>query len=200
MLVLPLLAIAGRRLADRMAAGVDEERHGTEANDIPEFHDHVVIGGYGRVGEMVARVLDAEQIAYIALDLDAAQVAERRKAGQHVFYGDASRKEILERVGAGRARAFVVTPDDPEAARRMVAALREAWPEVAVHARALDADHARDLRAAGATFAVPEALEGSLQLAGRVLTHLGLPDDAVDNRLAHERAAEIKRLVTGVAS
>ncbi|CAN5143652.1 cation:proton antiporter [soil metagenome] len=195
MLLLPLLATAGRRLAEQIGHRQKERVHGTEAHDIPEFHDHVVIGGYGRVGEMVARVLDAEQIPYIALDLDAEQVAERRKAGQPVFYGDASRAEILERVGGARARAFVVTPDEPEAAKRMVLAIREKWPNATVHARALDADHARGLREAGAIYAVPEALEGSLQLAGRLLIYLGLPDEVVDARLAAERAVEIRRLL-----
>jgi CPA2 family monovalent cation:H+ antiporter-2 len=194
MLVMPLLAMAGRRLADRLAQKRGAEEHGTEANDIPEFHDHVVIGGYGRVGEMVARVLDAEQIPYIALDLDAGQVAARRKAGDPVFFGDASRGEILERVGGGRAHAFVVTTDEPAAAGRMVRAIKAAWPDAAVYARAVDADHARGLREAGAVYAVPEALEGSLQLAGRLLQYLGLPDDVVDSRLEFQRAAEIKRL------
>jgi CPA2 family monovalent cation:H+ antiporter-2 len=199
MVLMPLLAMAGRRLADRFTHNQREHEHGTGDNAVPELHEHVVIGGYGRVGEMVARVLEAEQIPYIALDLDAEQVAEKRGAGRHVFYGDASRKEILERVGAARARAFVVTPDEPEAAGRMVRAIRESWPDAAIHARALDADHARILRDAGAAYAVPEALEGSLQLAGRLLRHLGLPDEAIDNRLDFERTVEIKRLGGGTA-
>jgi CPA2 family monovalent cation:H+ antiporter-2 len=88
----------------------------------------------------------------------------------------------------------VVTPDAPAAAERMVHAIRSAWPNAAIHARALDADHARRLAAVGASDVVPEALEGSLQLAGRVLAGIGLPDDAIDARLAVQREAEIMRL------
>ena len=124
-------------------------------------------------------------------------VAAKRKAGRPVFYGDASRREILERVGGDHARAFVVTPDTPEAAERMVTAIRAAWPGAAIHARALDADHARRLAEAGATDVVPEALEGSLQLAGRVLGRVGLPDEAIDARLDVQRAAEIRLLAAG---
>jgi CPA2 family monovalent cation:H+ antiporter-2 len=151
----------------------------------------VVIGGFGRVGETVARMLDAEEVPYVALDLDGDLVAERRKAGRKVFFGDASRREILEKVGGGAARCFVVTTDEPDAAERMVKAIREAWPAAPIHARAVDADHARRLRAAGATDVVLEALDGSLQLAGRVLEELGLPDDAVDARIDAARTREI---------
>ena len=117
-----------------------------------------------------------------------------RTDGKPVFYGDASRREILRQVGGGAARAFVVTPDAPIAAERMVRAIRMAWPNAAIYARALDAAHARRLVAAGASHVVPEALEGSLQLAGRVLAGSGLPDDAIDARLAVHRGAEIRRL------
>lgn len=175
----------------------DGERHGVDTLAEGAFADHVVIGGFGRVGEMVARVLRAERIPYVAIDLDAALVAGERQAGRPVFYGDASRPEILARVGGNNARAFVVTPDAPEAAERMVRAIRAAWPKVAIHARALDADHAHRLVEAGATDVVPEALEGSLQLAGRVLGELGLPDEAIDARLDVQRAAEIRRLASG---
>ncbi len=192
MLATPLLAGIGRRIAVRLAARRDGREHGV--GDVPEFHDHVVIGGFGRVGEMVARVLDAEQIPYVALDLDAVRVAEKRKGGTPIFYGDASRREILERVGGGSARAFVVTPDAPAAAELMVTAISAAWPNAAIHARALDAGHARRLANAGASDVVPEALEGSLQLAGRVLSRIGLPDEAVDARLAVQREIEIRRL------
>src|SRR5262249_47044385 len=120
-----------------------------------------------------------------------------RRAGLPVFYGDASRREMLERVGGRAARAFVVTTDEPAAAERMVRAIRAAWPGAAIHARAIDAAHARLLTMAGATVVVPAALEGSLQLAGRVLGRLGLPDDEVDKRIAMQREAELARLAAG---
>jgi len=193
MLAIPVLAAAGRHAARFISARRMSRDHGVHREG-EELGDHVVIGGFGRVGETVASVLAAEGIPYVALDLDAALVASRRRAGRPVFYGDASRREMLERVGGGQARAFVVTTDEPAAAERMVRAIRAAWPKVAIHARALDADHARRLSEAGATDVVPEALEGSLQLAGRVLGRIGLPDEAVDARIAVQREAEIDRL------
>jgi CPA2 family monovalent cation:H+ antiporter-2 len=192
----PLLGLAGRKVGEYLAVRRERREHGIGAGT-ELLVDHVVIGGFGRVGETVARVLDAEAIPYVALDLDAERVAVKRRAGRPVFYGDASRREILERVGGANARAFLVTPDSPEAAERMVKAIRAAWPKAPIHARALDADPARRLTAAGATDVVPEALEGSLQLAGRVLSEIGLPDDTVDARLDVQRHAEITRLSGG---
>jgi CPA2 family monovalent cation:H+ antiporter-2 len=195
MIATPALAALGKRIGDAAGRRGHEAEVGVaEAGQEETFADHVVIGGFGRVGETVAGMLDAEEIPYVGLDLDGDLVAERRKAGRKVFFGDASRPEMLEKVGGASARSFVVTTDEPEAAERMVKAIRAAWPGVPIHARALDAEHARRLREAGATDVVPEALEGSLQLAGRVLEQLGLPDDAVDARIDHARAREIGRV------
>jgi monovalent cation:proton antiporter-2 (CPA2) family protein len=193
MIAIPALGAAGRYFASLLVARRGERHHGVDTIEDGAFSDHVVIGGFGRVGETIARVLDAEQIAYVAVDLDAELVAQRHKAGHPVFYGDASRSEILEKLGGGRARAFVVTPDAPGAAEGMVRAIRTAWSGTAIHARAVDADHARRLTAAGVTDAVPEALEGSLQLARCVLSRVGLPDDTIDRRLDVQREAEIRR-------
>lgn len=192
----PLLGLAGRRVGEYLAVRRERREHGI-GGGTELLTDHVVIGGFGRVGETVGRVLDAESIPYVAVDLDAERVAAKRGTGRPVYYGDASRREILERVGGANARAFLVTPDSPEAAERMVKAIRAAWPKAPIHARALDADHARRLVAAGATDVVPEALEGSLQLAGRVLREIGIPDDTVDARLDVQRHAEITRLSGG---
>lgn len=197
MIAIPALAGLGRRFGDSLVARQETAGHRVDDIEAGTFSDHVVIGGFGRVGETIARVLDAEQIPYVAVDLDAELVARQRQAGRQVFYGDASRQEILTRLGGASARAFVVTTDAPEAAERMVRAIRAAWPASAIHARALDPDHALRLTEAGATNVVPEALEGSLQLAGRVLGHVGLPDEAIDYRLDVQREQEIRRLSGG---
>ncbi len=194
MLATPALAAVGRRTGARLAARHDSARHGAGPASA-ELTGHVVIGGFGRVGRAVARLLDTTGIAYVALDLNSERVAMARARGRPVFYGDASRYEILRQVGGAAARAFVVTPDRPAAAERMVRAIRTAWPNAAIYARALDPDHAYLLTEAGATSVVPEALEGSLQLGGRVLAGLGLPDEAIDTYLAVQREAEIRRLV-----
>ena len=194
MLATPLIAAVGRRVGSRLAAHDDNARHGVGPTSAA-LADHIVIGGFGRVGRAVGRLLDACGIAYVALDTNADRVARARARSRPVFYGDASRYEILRQVGGAAARAFVVTPDAPAAAERMVRAIRTAWPSAAIYARALDADHAHRLEDAGATSVVPEALEGSLQLGGRVLAALGLPDDAIDAYLTVQREMEIRRLV-----
>jgi K+:H+ antiporter len=195
MLTIPVLAIAGRKLA----TVVGQKQAGKAAFDGFDrgaLSDHVIIGGFGRIGRTVGRVLDAERIPFVALDLDADMVAAQRRAGIPVFYGDASRREILERVGAERAQAFVVTTNEPYVTERMVRSILAAWPEATIHARALDANHAEKLAAIGVKDVVPEALEGSLLLAGRILASIGMPDDAISARLDVARQSEIRRLDT----
>lgn len=194
MLAIPLLGALGRKLAGRVKERADAARHGAREGEFDAFSDHVVIGGFGRVGRTVAQLLDVENIPYVALDLDADLCAREREAGRPVYYGDVSRKAMIEKVGGSRARAFVVTSDDPAASERTVREIRSAWPQAVILARARDAAHAQRLHALGVNAAVPETLEGSLQLGAEVLTAVGLPEDAVDTRIDYLRAKETRRL------
>lgn len=186
MMATPLLA-AGARLLGRRLQRSDDAEHAPPA-DAGAMSDHVVIGGYGRVGQTIARLLQAENVPFVALDTNGRLVSEQGKLGARVYFGDAARVEFLERVGADRARAFVVTVNAPRAAERMVAAARRKRPDAPVLARAKDGDHAARLIKLGAVGVIPEAVEASLQLGGRVLEALGIPDDAVAHRLAAVRA------------
>jgi CPA2 family monovalent cation:H+ antiporter-2 len=111
-----------------------------------------------------------------------------------VFYGDAGRPELLERVGGRKARAFVVTVNAPRAAERMVVAARSVQSDAKVFARAKDSAHAARLLEIGAVGVIPEAVEASLQLGGRLLEALGLPSEAVEQRLAMLRNRELDLL------
>ena len=112
-----------------------------------------------------------------------------RGAGLPVYFGDAGRAEMLARLGAERATVFVVTLDAPNAAERMASAVRQHWPSAAIIARAKDTEHAHRLSALGvAGLVIPEAQEASLQLAARLLTQLGLPDEVVVARTERARA------------
>ncbi len=166
MFLVPYLAAAGRYLARR-----NSRRGGVvvEPQDAQGLSDHVVIGGFGRVGQAVAERLEAKGIAYIAFDPDPGLVASEHAAGRPVFLGDASRGELLERAHSRAARAFVVTVDERAAAEEMVRTIRDAWPDAIVHARAKDSSHADTLLRLGATTAVPEVLDASAQLALNVL-------------------------------
>ncbi|MEW5931677.1 MAG: cation:proton antiporter, partial [Gemmatimonadota bacterium] len=171
MTVTPLLLLAGRLAGRRLAPApttleeVEEETH--------DLRGHVLVAGFGRVGRTLARVLESQRVAYVALDLDAERVAAARAGGAPVFFGDAARPEVLRAAGGGRARAAVVTLDDPEAARRTVEALRRLSPELTVLARARDVTHTGPLERSGADVVVPEVAEGSLQLGGALLRALG---------------------------
>lgn len=147
----------------------------------------VIIGGYGRVGRTIAQVLDAESLPWVALEADPYEVSASRKAGLPVFYGDATRKEVLLRAGANRCPAFVVTLDNPQLAERMVRAVREEWPDAKLFARAKDWRHADHLRRLGVDDVIPEAVEGSLQLAAHVLEGLGFEEDTIETRIEEER-------------
>jgi K+:H+ antiporter len=194
MMVTPLCAVGGRWLGRRLQH-VDH-RHHMPAESASELRDHVVIGGYGRVGQTVGRLLAAENVPFIALDTNGELVAEWRKRGHSCFFGDAGRPELLARVGAAEARAFVVTVNARQSAERMVAAARKGRPDAPVFARALDADHAVRLLELGAVDVIPEAVEASLQLGGRLLESLGLSEEAVTLRLEELREQERAQLET----
>ncbi|MBB5751671.1 cation:proton antiporter [Prosthecomicrobium pneumaticum] len=188
MIATPLVAPLGRRLAERLEARRAADRH-APADGGEAFADHVLIGGFGRFGAAVAAILDAEEVPWVALDRDAGRVERARAAGRPVYFGDASQGEMLARLGAARARAFVVTPDQPEAAERMVRAIAAVRPDAVIHARARDRDHALRLAAGGASDVVQEALESSFRIAGHLLEEIGFPEDAVERRIGEARRA-----------
>jgi CPA2 family monovalent cation:H+ antiporter-2 len=192
MLVTPILAVLARRAAARLEP-LDHAGQAPDA-DTAKLEEHVIIGGFGRVGQTIAQLLEREQVPFVALDPDAALVTEQRRRGRAVYFGDASRREILERAGAAHARAFVVTLDAPGAAERMVQSIMTLRKDAAVFARAKDAAHAARLARLGALDVIPEAVEASLQLAGRLLAGLDLPKEVVEKRLAEAREAEAAKL------
>lgn len=190
MLVTPLVAKAAEVLAGRMEREETTRAHQGNLAAIGDMEGHVILAGFGRFGRTLANTLQAESIAYIALDTDPGHVASARAENLPVFYGDASRLDLLNRAHIERCAAVVVTMDNPAAAERIVGEIRSTWPLVAVYARARDKAHAVRMMNAGATQAVPESIEGSLQLAGRVLSGLGATEEVVRRRLEHQRSIE----------
>jgi len=148
----------------------------------------VIIAGYGRVGQTVARLMDAAEIPYRALDLHADRVGQARRMGQHVYYGDASRTDVLRGAGLDDAQAVVITLDQPEHAERAAAAVRRVRPDVPLFARARDPGHAAELHRHGVTGSVAEALESSLQLGALLLRHAAHPPHDIDRLLDALRA------------
>jgi CPA2 family monovalent cation:H+ antiporter-2 len=136
---------------------------------------HVIICGYGRSGQNLARLLSPEKIPYIALDLDPDRVRQAAAAGQSVVFGDAARLQSLMAAGLARAAAVVVSYHDTPSALKILAQVRAHAPSVPVIVRTIDDSDIDRLRAAGATEVVPEAIEGSLMLAGHALALVGVP-------------------------
>ncbi len=187
----PLVALVASRMEALLRARGGAQALAPDAAEIGDLEGHVIIAGFGRVGRMIARFLEAQDIAYVALDLDATAVAFSRARSLPVYYGDAGRAELLRRVACDRAAALVVTVDDPAVAGRMLQQVRRDWPNLKIYARSRDAEHSRELLALGASEVVPETVEASLQLAGRVLEGAGVPDEAVDDLIDRMRRREI---------
>ena len=138
---------------------------------------HVIIAGFGRVGRRVSRILQAGNIPYLAIDSNADRVLDGRQEGFSVFYGDASRVDVLKAAGAGKASVLVCTLDQAVPAVRLVNILRQHHPGIAIHARGRDWQHCEQLLKAGATIAISETLEASLQLGGAVLSSMGFTEE-----------------------
>ena len=137
--------------------------------------DHVIICGFGRVGQNLARVLEQQGFEYVALDMDPRRVQAARQAGDPVIYGDGAQPEILQAVGLAHCSVLVLTFADPQGALGILKAVRELRPELPVLVRTQDDAMLDDLQRAGATEVVPETLEASLMLVSQVLLLLGAP-------------------------
>ncbi|WP_374675296.1 cation:proton antiporter [Ideonella sp.] len=157
---------------------------------------HIIICGYGRSGQNLARLLDPEQIPYMALDLDPDRVRQAAAAGQSVVFGDAARLQSLMAAGLARASAVVVSYHDTPSALRILDLVRQHAPHVPVIVRTIDDSDLERLREAGATEVVPEAVEGSLMLASHALALVGVPMRRV-LRLTREARDKRYRLLRG---
>jgi CPA2 family monovalent cation:H+ antiporter-2 len=188
----PLLLAAGRRAAGRLDHSA--AAHDPLARSAGELEGHVLIAGYGRVGQTLALLMESRGTPYLALDLNHERVAEARRQDLPVYYGDASRSEVLKAAGVERAQAVVITVDEPESASRTVQVVRRLAPELPVLARARDLAQCEELAGVGATAVVPEVVEGSLQLVAALLRQLGASRDEVEQILAEFRRETYGRL------
>ncbi len=166
--VTPILAWGGRRLGRRIDRALPKA---VPDSDQPR----AIVIGFGRVGRLVADMLDAHGKPYVGIDADTDLVAAARADGYAATFGDAARGHTLVRLGVETAPAVILTMDQPIAAQRLVKKLRAMHPDLPIIARARDVAHAAALYRAGASHAVPETLESSLQLSEAVLVDLGVP-------------------------
>jgi monovalent cation:H+ antiporter-2, CPA2 family len=141
--------------------------------------EHVVICGFGRVGQNIARVLEQTGFEYIALDVDPYRIRTGRQAGDPVVYGDAGQVKVLENVGLAHASVVVITFANPDVALRILRSVRELRADVPILVRTQDDTKLTELQAAGATEVVPETFEASLMLLSHLLLLVKLPVGAV---------------------
>jgi monovalent cation:H+ antiporter-2, CPA2 family len=190
MALIPLVSHLARRFASRLrAAGATP----SELLMRPTGRQrHAIVVGYGRVGKVVCALLKEHGIPYIAADFDASTVTRDRRDGHDVFYGDAADPKFLEICGLADAAGVIITIHTHQLIDDIVEHVRALRPDVLIVSRARDADHARHLYRLGATDAVPEAIEASLQLSEAALVGLGLATGPVIASI-HEKRDEIRR-------
>jgi CPA2 family monovalent cation:H+ antiporter-2 len=186
--VTPPLAKLGRAIGDRWESRSEFEDAARDLAQLESARGRIIIAGFGRVGRQLAKLLREQGIDFVAFETDARLVAKLRAEGHPVYFGDASRAELLQRVDAGHAPAIVLTMDHAASALHAVHGIRREYPAVPLYARSRDEKHARDLKLAGATIVVPETLEASLQLSAFVLEAMGLDAAHVDRLVDVERA------------
>ena len=190
MISIPLLAALGAKVGGRRISPLElpSEADGAASDVAPR----VLIAGYGRVGRLVGEMLRRHDIAWVAAEQDPRLVEAGRHAGETIFFGDASRSEFLLRCGLADAPALVVTMDNPDGAEAIVATARQLRANLTIVARARDARHAQRLYDLGATDAVPETVEASLQLSEALLVEIGVPMGLVIASI-HERRDEFRK-------
>jgi monovalent cation:H+ antiporter-2, CPA2 family len=199
MVLIPVLSFVGRRFAARLRAraGGPVASELTAAPTAPEQR-HAIVVGYGRVGKVVCALLKEHNVPYIAADSDSAIVTHDRRDGHDVYYGDATDPNFLEVCGLSRAAGVIVTIHTHDLIDDIVVHVRAARPDIMIVARARDAVHARHLYALGATDAVPETIEASLQLSEAALVELGVPTGPVIASI-HEKRDEIRHALQEAA-
>jgi len=189
--VTPLLAKLGQLAARRVDA------RGEIHAPLPALDSEApaaVLVGFGRVGRLVADMLATHGRNFIAVDSDVDAVTAARREGFPILYGDASRPELLDRLNLGHASALILTMDDPVLLVRLTRRVRASYPDLTIVARARDPAHAAELYRAGASDAVPETLESSLQLSEAVLVDLGVAMGPVIASI-HEKRAEMRQQI-----
>ena len=193
---IPLLSKLGKLLEQRMPAGANDPVAQIAVPD--DETPRVIIAGFGRVGEVVASMLDTHGVPYVAIDSDIRVVSKGRENGKQVFYGDMKSVDFLRRCHIGTARAVVITMDSRAAVDRVVAVARAERKDLQIIARAKDARHAAHLYRMGVSHAVPETIEASLQLSEAVLVDVGVAMGPVIASI-HEKRSEFQAQIQEAA-
>ncbi len=182
MALTPLLALLGKWCADKLQVYETRSDTKTAIEEVGELKNHIIIAGFGRVGQMLAELLSARMIPFVAIDRDMRRVTEGREKGYPVFYGDARQYEVLKAIGAENAKVAVITLNHVPPSVRAVTMMRRYFPDLPICVRIKDHKHQEKLLNSGARLVVPETVEPTIQLASSALHLMGVSQDEI-NRL-----------------
>ena len=191
MVLTPLLVYLAEVISNQFSP--EDQELVISENASNSLNNHVIIAGYGRVGQFVANILNDHSVPLVALDINAESVRQYRQKDQPVFYGDAARADILEQIGAEKAKLILITLDEPIAAIRVVQTVKKLWPDLTIIVRSRDAQHSDELYRYGADEVMPETVEASLQLATMTLEHSDVETNTISEYMEDIRAHDYRK-------
>lgn len=185
----PLVAHIGKKIAGTL------EKHAISRpesilEETIDLRHHVIISGFGRVGHTVSKLLESENISYVAIDIDSFMVSRERKQGVPIYYGDTTRTHVLKSLAIERARAIIITHNDTRVAIQTIHTIRDLGLDIPIIARARNIEQVQKLEKAGANLAVAEMFEVSLQLGGSLLREIGISDHEISRIIDIFRAED----------
>ena len=184
MLLTPLIVSLGNKLALKL----EKEPLKLESAYVPEESwKGVIIAGYGRVGRLVATMLEYSNIDFVAFDVDSKRVELGQKEGRQVYYGELSELEFINKIGLERVSAVIVTVDNHHTTSKIISHIRTLYPVLTIFSRSRDMKTRDTLLKHGATWVMPESVEGSLRLASEFLLSQGMPREEVFEILTYFR-------------
>ena len=189
--ITPILARIGHDVSRRVEM---RDNHADLSDGMNSVEPRTVVIGFGRVGRLVAEMLRVHNQAFIIVETDIDAVVQGRRDGYPVIFGDVSRPELLDRLHLGHAKALILTMDEPVLMNRLIKKVRAWMPDLPIVARARDAGHAAELYRSGASDAVPENLESSLQISEALLVRIGVPMGPVIASI-HEKRDEFRHRI-----
>jgi monovalent cation:proton antiporter-2 (CPA2) family protein len=193
MALTPMLATVGNWMDDKFESK-DVLKLQPSEGEVDDLRGHVIVAGFGRVGQMICQLLSERMIPFVALDVRSDRVAKGRDMEMPVYFGDSGSSAVLHSLGASKASCAVVVLDTPGSNYRCVWTIKKHYPNVKVYVRARDVQHGLNLERAGASAVVPETLEPSLQLAAAVLQEMQMPPDEVAMAIDDYRRKHIGEL------
>jgi len=193
MVATPALFQIGDWISDRLETRSEKDA-GVFDIEPEEKNGQVLIAGFGRVGQTIAKLLTDVDIPYIAIDIDRNRVKECRAREMPIYFGDANQLSVLGAAGVEHARAIVITLDQVKSVNQIVLQLHNKYPDLQIFVRALDMKHLRKLETVGATATVPETVEASLALGTIVMNSLGIGNDLSATIIENYRADDYTQL------